>query len=599
MTMSYQRQDELYNIFSKLDAQNPDVATLIDIFGELTMLLQVKSVDLDETNSQLLEKEERLKLYKDNPVSFSDENSILQKMSNDLVEERKKNIKLTGEIEELAEQLQILKTGDVQCVLLNKKILEKDRYIEELGSNLSLVKKQHDEIIRQYNEQKELYCNNRDVLHEKEQQFQNIYGLYQSEKNKRESAIQEKHDIDIELKSVCETLNAEKAAHFTTQKSLQEQKDIVMRLQNRQGKYEELSVQVMNKNQLVQKLSAELTNERKLRETLNQEVKKLEVQVDSISELKTTFSVEKEKLLQENKSRIEQYDLLLSNFGELSNTFANVVDSRDQLSHQNDILTKKNTELQQIRLKLESQKTDIHTGQSTKLYAESEEKNNELAKLETSIDAKDREISDVRSALQKEINQRLCIEKKLADFSNALTSLETEKSRADCLERECRKIQKQAESHKHDYDVQSFEFKTVKFKYEEEMRKYAAMKHKCEELLLQNEQLQEEDADTQKIIAKFTTDPVAKELHTKILQEKVKTINKDHYSAVRALEIEIARLRAINADKERLIENSKNNAFTRHLEGNLKQHKAKIDSLMFELGQKNAEITVLKSKKAK
>ena len=324
MSSFYKRDEELHFILQKLENEHKDDAddidTLKEIINELSMLLQVKTVDLDESNEQLLEKEEMLKLL-ETTTGFSRQEDLLKNLSDELINERKKNKSLTEKLQDADEQLQALEVGNTQHEALNKKLVEKDKYIQELFSTLAHERKQKDIVVKQYKEQESKFTTKSAQVTEKEQQFQNILSLYHGEKRKKEEALQGNSDKDGQIQAILASLNTEKEQHAQTTKTLHDQNDIVENLQKRHVNYEETVAKLSSKIQLVQKLSVDIANERRVKETLSHQVKELEQQVLDVPTLKQTIaalelSLAKEQQLSaennlNNKKSIENLQILI------------------------------------------------------------------------------------------------------------------------------------------------------------------------------------------------------------------------------------------------------------------------------------------------
>jgi chromosome segregation ATPase len=642
MTDFLDKEQHIMDLLNQLEP-NDDVDSIRDLVNELAMLLQVKSLDIEELNSKMIEQEERLKLVQSIPMISQGNDSTLSTLSNELVEERRKIKELTIKLNEAEEENKLLENGNIQSDIWNQKLLEKDNYIKELFANLAFERKQRDALIQQYKDQEQRMA----TVGEKEQQVHNLRNLYNTERSKRENAQQTIAEKEEHIKKIQAELNEEKGQHESTKKFHREQSSTAEQMKSRMENYNDIVKQLADKSQLVQKVTADLVKERQAKASLNQKVQELERSLkkfpalekelgesknsietlkiqhkndleqgehqhkQSLESLRNSHKKDVERLENEFKTRWSQIEKEKET---LKTKHSNLEKERDDFKMRCSQLEKESAEKTSIITKLRSEDKNVSREIETINRQEVEqlriEKDKEVKDLQEKIKQLTKSLKDIeqshRSAnehkenLQKSLNatkKQLEEKHKLVEtHSSALKTYEEKLKDHAHIKKKISHMEKHVQDKQHDYERLFTDFQLKTSHLESEKNARVEMVKQLTDLQKQLATKQQEllRANERQIIPPNISD---KDLADKIMiyERKIRTLENEvkiqmSDNKTRKLEMEIRSLRNQLEEKDRLVNSVNNTAFVKHLEGSIKQLKAKLDYYMKEVQKKDEEI---------
>ena len=174
MSDFFSKEEELQALLDKLPVPEGsseianDVSHVKMLVQELICLLHVQSVDMEQLNGEI------------------DTKGRDQDIVRSLTMEKHKNMALQEVVKEHAELSESCKNMQTKCNSLNEKLLEKEKYIQELVAMVVHERREKEMVLQHYNKHESTLESYNNILSEKDNKLQSLLNLYNTEKSKKE-----------------------------------------------------------------------------------------------------------------------------------------------------------------------------------------------------------------------------------------------------------------------------------------------------------------------------------------------------------------------------------------------------------------------------
>jgi chromosome segregation ATPase len=600
MSSFYERTDELMGLLERL---GDGAAPVRDMVTELLLLTHVQSVDLEEAHARLVD------------IDPNGHGERVEALAAELEKERSRSAAAVEKAAILQEQLNSIDTGASKTAVLNQRLIDLDAHATELAEHLRVERTQRDTLVKHFRNIERTVKQHQVALSERDQQFQNVLGLYQTEKSKRETIVKEAKQHDAAVAELRLALAAAEENIVKSTKELKDKTEMAQRLQDRQQTFEATLKQLTDKNRLVQKLSADLSEEKSRNQGLGQRAVELEHVEASLQKVVSELEQTRSELIL-RQSQQEQTERHLADASAAKQSIEDTLARReaDLIEHGRlcEILREEKERSQQELKALQRAHAELakEVSRLNGIIESTTRTDHMKASAPTAQDQIPSPDLNALDALESQLNDakraNALLEENLARTNESQAKVA---SHMDALKTERDAMADQINSHKeqlaqitetHARKVAQFDERTKE--HETTVRQYVDLSRRFENNQKYLKNLQDELRAAKECAAAVPTAPVPQALTDEVsslmndrarLESKLRSYESN--GKVRELEMQIHKLTIKLQQKEKEAASVGNTAFIGHLEGSIRQLKQKLDQQAKDIQAKEMVILAMTS----